>query len=81
MLKVVKNCRQFAAGGKEVKKKHLASIAMSYGYVYVIQIALGYDMNQAIKALIEEKIIQVHHLLLLLLHVLTMELKKVWANL
>lgn len=54
---------------------------MSYGYVYVVQIALGYDMNQAIKALIEEKIIQVHHLLLLLLHVLTMELKKVWANL
>ena len=51
---------------------------MSYGYVYVIQIALGYDINQAVKA---EKIIQVHHLLLLLLHVLTMELKKVWANL
>ena len=44
---------QFAAGGKEVKKKDLASIAMSYGYVYVAQIAMGYDMNQAVKALVE----------------------------
>ena len=37
---------QFAAGGKEVKKKDLASIAMSYGYVYVAQIAMGADFNQ-----------------------------------
>ncbi len=44
---------QFAAGGKEVKKKDLASIAMSYGYVYVAQIAMGADMNQTIKALAE----------------------------
>ena len=41
---------QFAAAGKEVKKKDLASIAMSYGYVYVAQIAQGADMNQCIKA-------------------------------
>ena len=44
---------QFAAGGKEVKKKDLASIAMSYGYVYVAQIAMGADFNQTVKALAE----------------------------
>ena len=44
---------QFAAGGKEVKKKDLAAIAMSYGYVYVAQIAQGADMNQCIKAFVE----------------------------
>ena len=44
---------QFAAGGKEVKKKDLASIAMSYGYVYVAQISMGADMNQAVKAISE----------------------------
>ena len=41
---------QFAAAGKAVKKKDLASIAMSYGYVYVAQIAMGADMNQTLKA-------------------------------
>ena len=44
---------QFAAAGKEVKKKDLAAIAMSYGYVYVAQISMGADYNQAIKALVE----------------------------
>lgn len=44
---------QFAAAGKEVKKKDLAAIAMSYGYVYVAQIAMGADYNQCIKAFIE----------------------------
>ena len=44
---------QFAAAGKEVKKKDLAQIAMSYGYVYVAQIAMGADYNQTIKALME----------------------------
>jgi pyruvate-ferredoxin/flavodoxin oxidoreductase len=44
---------QFAAGGKEVKKKDLASIAMSYGYVYVAQIAMGADFNQCVKAIAE----------------------------
>ncbi len=44
---------QFAAGGKEVKKKDLAGIAMSYGYIYVAQIAQGADMNQMIKAFVE----------------------------
>ena len=44
---------QFAAGGKEVKKKDLASIAMSYGYVYVAQIAMGADYNQCVKAIAE----------------------------
>ncbi len=44
---------QFAAGGKETKQKDLASIAMSYGYVYVAQISLGADKNQALKAIAE----------------------------
>ena len=43
---------QFAAGGKETKKD-MASIAMSYGYVYVAQIAMGADYNQAVKAIAE----------------------------
>ena len=44
---------QFAAGGKETKKKDLASMAMSYGYVYVAQIAMGGDFNQTVKATAE----------------------------
>ena len=44
---------QFAAGGKETKKKDMASIAMSYGYVYVAQIAMGADFNQTVKAIAE----------------------------
>ncbi len=44
---------QFAAAGKEVKKKDLAGMAISYGYVYVAQIAIGADYNQAVKAIAE----------------------------
>jgi len=44
---------QFAAAGKEVKKKDLAGIAMSYGYVYVAHVAMGADANQCIKAIAE----------------------------
>ena len=44
---------QFAAAGKEVKQKDLAAIAMSYGYVYVAQVAMGANMNQCIKAMEE----------------------------
>ncbi|GHV46406.1 pyruvate-flavodoxin oxidoreductase [Clostridia bacterium] len=44
---------QFAAAGKDVKKKDLAGIAMKYGYVYVAQIAMGADQNQTLKALAE----------------------------
>jgi pyruvate-ferredoxin/flavodoxin oxidoreductase len=44
---------QFAAAGKDVKKKDLAAIAMSYGYIYVAQIAMGADMNQCVKAIQE----------------------------
>ncbi|HOQ13623.1 MAG TPA: pyruvate:ferredoxin (flavodoxin) oxidoreductase, partial [Bacillota bacterium] len=44
---------QFAAAGKSIGKKSLAEIAMTYGYVYVAQIAMGADMNQTIKALVE----------------------------
>ena len=44
---------QFAAAGKETKKKDLASIAMSYGYVYVAQVAMGADYNQCVKAIAE----------------------------
>ncbi|NLB36701.1 MAG: pyruvate:ferredoxin (flavodoxin) oxidoreductase [Clostridiales bacterium] len=44
---------KFAAAGKTVKKKDLAQIAMSYGYVYVAQISMGADYNQCIKAFTE----------------------------
>ena len=44
---------QFAAAGKEIGKKSLAEIAMSYGYVYVAQIALGANPAQAVKAICE----------------------------
>lgn len=44
---------QFAAAGKETPKKNLAEIAMTYGYVYVAQIALGANPAQAIKVIAE----------------------------
>lgn len=44
---------QFAASGKEVKKKDLGLMAMSYGYVYVAQVGMGANQNQLIKAIIE----------------------------
>ncbi len=44
---------QFAAAGKAIQKKSLADIAMSYGYIYVAQIAMGADMNQTLKAIRE----------------------------
>ena len=44
---------QFAAAGKEIKKKSLAEIAMAYGYVYVAQVAMGANQNQLVKALTE----------------------------
>ena len=44
---------QFAAAGKEMKKKSLSEIAMSYGYVYVAQIALGANPAQAVKCIAE----------------------------
>jgi len=44
---------QFAAAGKAIGKKNLAEIAMSYGYVYVAQVAMGADMSQLLKALTE----------------------------
>ena len=44
---------QFAAAGKAIGKKDLAQIAMSYGYVYVAQVAMGADMNQTLKAITE----------------------------
>ena len=44
---------KFAAAGKRTKKKDLGMMAMSYGYVYVAQIAIGADKNQAIKAISE----------------------------
>ncbi len=44
---------QFAAAGKAIGKKDLSQIAMSYGYVYVAQVAMGADMNQLLKALTE----------------------------
>jgi pyruvate-ferredoxin/flavodoxin oxidoreductase len=44
---------QFAAGGKPIKKKNLAEIAMTYGYVYVAQIGMGADYAQTVKAIKE----------------------------
>ncbi len=44
---------QFAASGKRVKKKDLGMMAISYGYVYVAQVAMGADKNQLVKALLE----------------------------
>ena len=44
---------KFAASGKKTKKKDLGMMAMSYGYVYVAQIAIGADQNQTIKAIRE----------------------------
>ena len=44
---------QFAAAGKAIAKKSLAEIAMSYGYIYVAQIAMGADNNQTLKAIRE----------------------------
>ena len=44
---------QFAASGKTTKKKSLAEIAMSYGYVYVAQVAMGANMAQTLKAIAE----------------------------
>ncbi len=44
---------QFAAAGKAIAKKSLAEIAMSYGYVYVAQVAMGADQNQTLKAIKE----------------------------
>lgn len=44
---------KFAASGKKLKKKDLGMMAMSYGYVYVAQIAMGANMNQTIKAITE----------------------------
>ncbi|MDK2823547.1 MAG: pyruvate-ferredoxin/flavodoxin oxidoreductase [Clostridia bacterium] len=44
---------KFAASGKRIKKKDLGMIAATYGYVYVAQIAMGANMNQALKAIAE----------------------------
>ena len=44
---------QFAAAGKKTKKKDLGMMAMSYGYVYVAQVAMGADKNQLLKAVTE----------------------------
>ena len=44
---------QFAAGGKDIKQKDLAAMAMTYGYVYVAQVSMGANMNQTLKALAE----------------------------
>jgi pyruvate-ferredoxin/flavodoxin oxidoreductase len=44
---------KFAAGGKPIGKKDLAQMAMSYGYVYVAKVSMGYNQDQVIKALME----------------------------
>ena len=47
---------KFAAGGKQVAKKDLGAILMTYGYVYVAQVAMGYDQAQTLKALREGRV-------------------------
>ena len=61
---------KFSAGGKEVKKKDLGLMAMSYGYVYVAQVAMGADPNQTLKAIREAEAYpgSLHRDLLLSLH-------------
>ncbi len=44
---------QFAAAGKSIKKKNLADVALSYGYVYVAQVAMGAKLSQTLKAIVE----------------------------
>ncbi|WP_163192456.1 pyruvate:ferredoxin (flavodoxin) oxidoreductase [Clostridium thermarum] len=44
---------KFAAGGKKLRKKDLGAMAMTYGYVYVAQIAMGANMNHTIKTIVE----------------------------
>ncbi|SHK04436.1 pyruvate:ferredoxin (flavodoxin) oxidoreductase [Paramaledivibacter caminithermalis] len=44
---------KFAASGKKIRKKDLGMMAMSYGYVYVAQVAMGANMNHTLKAFIE----------------------------
>ena len=72
---------QFAAGGKEVKQKDLAAIAMSYGYVYVAQISMGADMNQTIKAIAEAGGISGTVLIIAYARVSTTVSRKVWQRL
>ena len=60
---------QFAAAGKEIGKKSLAEIAMSYGYVYVAQIALGANPAQAVKAIAEAEAYNGPSLILSLIHI------------
>ncbi len=72
---------QFAAGGKETKKKDLACIAMSYGYVYVAQISMGADLAQTAKALAEAEAYPGPSLSSLTLHVSTMVSRRVWQKL
>lgn len=49
---------QFATNGKKTKKKDLGLMAMTYGYVYVAQIAMGADKNQTLKLLQKQKLIK-----------------------
>ncbi len=44
---------KFAAGGKQIKKKDLGAIAMTYGYIYVASVSMGADPAQVVKAIAE----------------------------
>ena len=70
---------QFAAAGKPVGKKDLGRIAMSYGYVYVAQVAMGANQNQLIKAITEAEKYNGPSLIMLTLLVSTTVLKPVWV--
>ena len=71
---------QFAATGKRTKKKDIGMMAMSYGYVYVAQIAMGYDKNQTLKAIAEAEAYKGPSLIMHMLHVSTMVYVQVWAR-
>ena len=51
---------KFAASGKRIRKKDLGRMAMTYGYVYVAQIAMGANMNHTIRTILEAEAIQDH---------------------
>lgn len=63
---------QFAAGGKSNTKKDLGAMLMTYGDVYVAQIASGANMMQTIRTFDEAENLKVHQSLLLILHVFHM---------
>ena len=72
---------KFAAAGKRVKKKDLGLMAMSYGYVYVAQVAMGANMNQVIKAMTEAEAYDGPSLIIAYSPCINHGLRQEWARL